>query len=76
MNDDLILWIGIVIWIFSGIFSYGYLFSLFQNKFPTTSKKDYKEDIIFCFIFSFIGGVVTLIFIYLTKGYKYGLKFH
>ena len=75
MNEStFMLYSAIVLWICCGILSYGYLFSMLQNKYPRIAEEQYNEDRMYS-IFLSICSPVTLIVLFLFGHHKYGLKF-
>ena len=64
-----------ILWFICGILTFGFLFAMFQNRYPDNAKENYNFDFLFCFTLSLIG--IFLIWVVFLKGdYKYGLKFY
>lgn len=64
-----------LVWIISGILSYGIGFAYSQRHYPSVAKEEYKHDLIYALLVGLVFGPVGLVMELLLKQYKHGLKF-
>lgn len=64
-----------LLWLASGIFSYGTMFAYFQREYWEIAKESYTEDMIFCFLAAMVGGPFGLpVPIWKFFKYRHGFK--
>ena len=65
----------IVIWIISGILTYGISLAYMQREYPSIAEEMYLEDVVFAMFFSILGPMSLLISFILSNYGKYGLMY-
>lgn len=68
------LWLLLLIWIVSGILSYGYLLAWYQKRWPLLAHRGYREDVSLCLLYGLFGPI-SLLMVWITRAYRYGLMF-
>lgn len=69
-----ILVLSVILYIVSGVLSYGAIFGYFQNKYSRIAKDVYKEDRYNALIISLLGPIGLLVIYTSPDGVKYGFK--